>query len=146
MYAGLHAVVASIYNLACFSQCEYGHFSGSWDISQGTQLSDLVQRDQQAQWRGRSLVGNTFRVDWRRRHDVVMSDANHLTNPWNEDQPVRIGRDGQEMPASVGKQLVDIIECSAESQHVMRPCECSLALSYFFARVRLHFRIPTACT
>ncbi len=85
-----------------------------------------MQRDQQGQWRARSLVGNTFTVEWQRRYNLPMSDANHLTNPWNEGQPVRIGRDGQEMPASVGKQLVDIIDRAADAGHVMKPSECRL--------------------
>ena len=50
-----------------------------------------------------------------------MSVTNHLANPWNDGKPVRIGRDGQEMPSNVGQELVDIIEESAEAQHVSRP-------------------------
>ncbi|KAK9826924.1 hypothetical protein WJX74_000461 [Apatococcus lobatus] len=81
------------------------------------------QNRREANWQGKTLVGNTFKVEWQRRHDLGMSVTNHLTNPWNEGKPVRIGRDGQEMPSTVGEELVDIIEESAKAQHVPRPAK-----------------------
>ncbi|KAK9866355.1 hypothetical protein WJX84_005495 [Apatococcus fuscideae] len=102
-----------------FSVNKLGYFQG-W----ARMVSRIThgQRDQKAQWgQGRSLVGHTFKVEWQRRFDLVMRSCDHLTNPWNEDRPVRIGRDGQEMPSSVGRQLVGIIEDSAEARRRSRP-------------------------
>ena len=31
--------------------------------------------------------------------------ADHIRNPQNDDEPVRKGKDGQELPASVGERL-----------------------------------------
>ena len=93
-----------------------------------------VQRDRN-EWRGRLAVGGSFEVEWQRRYDLVMRSCDHLTNPWNENKPVRIARDGQEMPASIGKELVDAIETAAEQDHVIRPrmflsCVCCSLLTW----------------
>ena len=82
-----------------------------------------MQMQPKAQWEGQSLIGNTFRVEWQRRHDVAMMTCNHLKNPWNDNQPVRIARDGQEMPSDIGEQIVDAIESSAKANGVMGPRE-----------------------
>ena len=79
-----------------------------------------LQRDRR-DWEGRLAVGSSFEVEWQRRYDLVMRSCDHLVNPWNENKPVRIARDGQEMPASIGKQLVDAIEQAAVADHVVKP-------------------------
>ena len=71
-------------------------------------------------------MGSSFEVEWQRRYDLVMRSCDHLINPWNENKPVRIARDGQEMPASIGKQLVDAIEQAAVADNVVKPRESRL--------------------
>ena len=39
----------------------------------------------------------------------------HLTNTLNENKPVKIGRDGQEIEASVGYEVVRLMEAEAKA-------------------------------
>ncbi len=96
----------------------------------------MLQRDRN-EWRGRLAVGGSFEVEWLRRYDLVMRSCDHLTNPWNENKPVRIARDGQEMPASIGKQLVDAIELAAEQDNVVRPRKLCMHPALLFLRSTL---------
>ncbi|KAK9856085.1 hypothetical protein WJX84_005291 [Apatococcus fuscideae] len=100
-----------------FSVNSSGFFQG-W--ARMTSRISLGQRDRR-DWEGRLAVGSSFEVEWQRRYDLVMRSCDHLINPWNENKPVRIARDGQEMPASIGKQLVDAIEQAAVADHVIKP-------------------------
>jgi hypothetical protein len=47
----------------------------------------------------------SFRVHWIKQCAAPMSHADHIRNPQNDDLPVRRGRDGQELPSSVGERL-----------------------------------------
>ena len=38
-----------------------------------------------------------FKIDWVCKQDLSFQVAQHLYNPWNENKPVKIGRDGQEI-------------------------------------------------
>lgn len=90
-------------------------------------------------WEGGAAVGGTFRVVWLRRYDLPFGATEHLTNPLNEGKPVKIGRDGQELPPDVGEALVALIEEGADAAGVPRPtrpageavvqfcCHCSTA-------------------
>jgi len=72
-------------------------------------------------WEGGAAVGGTFRVVWLRRYDLPFGATEHLTNPLNEGKPVKIGRDGQELPSDVGEALVALIEEGADAAGVPRP-------------------------
>ena len=37
------------------------------------------------------------KIDWVCKQDLSFQVAQHLYNPWNENKPVKIGRDGQEI-------------------------------------------------
>lgn len=66
-------------------------------------------------------MGGTFRVVWLRRFDLPFGATEHLTNPLNEGKPVKICRDGQELPPDVGEALVALIEDGADAAGVPRP-------------------------
>ncbi|XP_029456562.1 YTH domain-containing protein 1 isoform X2 [Rhinatrema bivittatum] len=51
------------------------------------------------------LLGGVFRIDWICRRELPFTKSAHLTNPWNEHKPVKIGRDGQEIEGECGTQL-----------------------------------------
>ena len=42
-------------------------------------------------------MGGVFKIDWICRKDLSFSKVIHLNNPWNDNKPVKIGRDGQEI-------------------------------------------------
>ncbi|XP_053117473.1 YTH domain-containing protein 1 isoform X1 [Hemicordylus capensis] len=51
------------------------------------------------------MLGGVFKIDWICRRELPFTKSAHLTNPWNEHKPVKIGRDGQEIELECGNQL-----------------------------------------
>ncbi len=78
-------------------------------------------RQSQDPWEGGAAVGGTFRVVWLRRYDLPFGATEHLANPLNEGKPVKVCRDGQELPAELGEALVALIEAGADAAGVPRP-------------------------
>lgn len=70
-----------------------------------------------------SAVGGTFGLQWEAVTDVAFSHATvaRLTNPLNENKPVKISRDGQELPAHAGNVLVALFEEAAAALNAPRP-------------------------
>jgi len=54
--------------------------------------------------------GRAFDVHWLRLDDLDFAEVSGLINPWNENKSVKISRDGQELPNSVGRQLCEMID------------------------------------
>ena len=54
-----------------------------------------------------------FRISWLVKGDIPYRVAGKLKNPLNEDTPVFVGRDGQEIPDSIGLELCEAIEADA---------------------------------
>ncbi|KAL8582157.1 hypothetical protein ACOMHN_004076 [Nucella lapillus] len=52
----------------------------------------------------RALSG-VFKLDWIDRRELSFTKTNHLHNPWNDNKPVKIGRDGQEIDPRCGEAL-----------------------------------------
>lgn len=46
-----------------------------------------------------------FYVDWICRNELSFNLTTHLYNPFNEDKPVKIARDGQEIDPRIGEEL-----------------------------------------
>ena len=44
-----------------------------------------------------SALGGVFKIDWICQKELSFSKVIHLNNPWNDNKPVKIGRDGQEI-------------------------------------------------
>ncbi|XP_043920236.1 YTH domain-containing protein 1 isoform X2 [Protopterus annectens] len=51
------------------------------------------------------MLGGVFKIDWICRRELPFTKSAHLTNPWNEHKPVKIGRDGQEIEPECANQL-----------------------------------------
>ncbi|XP_010885905.1 YTH domain-containing protein 1 isoform X2 [Esox lucius] len=51
------------------------------------------------------MLGGVFKIDWICRRELPFTKTAHLSNPWNENKPVKIGRDGQEIEPECGMQL-----------------------------------------
>ena len=61
-------------------------------------------------WERGAALGPSFRVDWKRRFDLPFEATSHLYNELNEGKPVRICRDGQEVPFEIGRALTRLID------------------------------------
>ncbi|XP_031177432.2 YTH domain-containing protein 1 isoform X2 [Sander lucioperca] len=75
------------------------------------------------------MLGGVFKIDWLCRRDLPFTKTAHLSNPWNEHKPVKIGRDGQEIQPDIGAQLcalfpldesVDIHQVARRVRHKRR--------------------------
>ncbi|XP_021370726.1 YTH domain-containing protein 1-like isoform X2 [Mizuhopecten yessoensis] len=52
----------------------------------------------------RALSG-VFKLDWINRRELSFTKTSHLHNSWNDNKPVKIGRDGQEIEARCGETV-----------------------------------------
>lgn len=93
----------------------------------------------QGQWEGTQNLGSCFGLEWRRLYDLPFSETEFLKNPLNEDKPVKISRDGQELPPDIGQELVRLFEEGAERHGVPRPGQtCSFYLPSCVSTSSLH--------
>ena len=98
--------------------------------STGFQRLKCLQGDQ-GQWEGTQNLGSCFGLEWRRLYDLPFSETEFLKNPLNEDKPVKISRDGQELPPDIGQELIRLFEEGAERAGVPRPGQtCMLSFVY----------------
>ncbi len=72
-------------------------------------------------WEGGAPVGGTFRVEWKRRVDLPFEATHQMYNPLNEGKPVRICRDGQEVPHELGTQLTRMMDQLAQRAGIPPP-------------------------
>lgn len=90
--------------LLIFSVKESGKFCGFARLASEAR-SDVTP----APWilpRGLSgCLKSTFQVQWINKTDLPFKHVQHLQNPWNENKPIKIGRDGQEIEPSVAEEL-----------------------------------------
>jgi len=52
-----------------------------------------------------SRLSPSFRIHWLKQCAAELHKSDHIKNPQNEDLPVRRGKDGTELPSSVGERL-----------------------------------------
>ena len=55
---------------------------------------------------------NAFKVKWQTIADLPFSEVLELHNPWNENKPIKVARDGQEVEPAVAHQLACAIDSS----------------------------------
>jgi YTH domain-containing protein 1 len=55
-----------------------------------------------------------FRIEWLSKTPVDFHPIGHLTNKYNEDLPVLVGRDGQEIDDECGRAFVALMKSKAE--------------------------------
>merc|ERR1719197_383142 len=54
--------------------------------------------------------GRPFELKWLKLHDLDFGELANIRNPWNEDKPVKVSRDGQELPFDIGKFLCELVD------------------------------------
>ncbi|CAE7285827.1 CPSF30 [Symbiodinium natans] len=69
-----------------------------------------------------SRLGHSFKVHWLKQCSVGLAQADHIRNPHNNDEPVRRGKDGQELPASVGERLCRFL-WQADDEDILKGSE-----------------------
>mmetsp|Transcript_35186 Transcript_35186/g.66322 ORF Transcript_35186/g.66322 Transcript_35186/m.66322 type:complete len:905 (-) Transcript_35186:458-3172(-) len=84
-------------------------------------LSPIRSRQQSGLWAGDMAVGGQFQIAWLRLFDLPFNQTLHLKNPLNDNKPVKISRDGQELPEALGRALVALLESGADAAGVPRP-------------------------
>ena len=105
--------------LLVFSAKESGRFAGFARLS-----SELIVDHPTVPWilppslAGKKLFNGVFKVDWISRREVPFTLTSHLFNPLNEGKPVKIARDGQQIDAHVGSELVSLFPRDQEVQMI----------------------------
>ncbi len=66
-------------------------------------------------------MGGTFDIEWIRRYDLPFQETEGLYNPLNENKPIKISRDGQELPLALGLKLTRMFDERADADGVPRP-------------------------
>ena len=64
---------------------------------------------------------NSFNVDWVRRYDLPFRETESMTNPLNENKPIKISRDGQELPLALGLRVCRMFDEGADADGIPKP-------------------------
>ena len=91
-----------------FSVRESGRFQGFARLA-----SDVKRSGPTIQWHlphgiNANSLGGIFRLQWICKDDLEFSKCQDVSNPWNDHKPVKISRDGQELPPAIGEKLCRI--------------------------------------
>ena len=101
--------------LLVFSVNGSGHFQGY------ARMETPIGRAK-GRWTGDAgALGGTFGIQWECLYDLPFSATSHMCNPLNEGKPIKISRDGTELPADIGVQLVNLFEAGAQQAGLPRP-------------------------
>ncbi|KAF5738348.1 30-kDa cleavage and polyadenylation specificity factor 30 [Tripterygium wilfordii] len=65
---------------------------------------------------GTAHYGRNFSVKWLKLCELSFNKTRHLRNPYNENLPVKISRDCQELEPSVGEQLASLLYLEPDSE------------------------------
>eukprot|EP01053_Blabericola_migrator_P008613 Blabericola_migrator_1__8612@NODE_450_length_8372_cov_59_228898_g352_i0_p4_GENE_NODE_450_length_8372_cov_59_228898_g352_i0NODE_450_length_8372_cov_59_228898_g352_i0_p4_ORF_typecomplete_len314_score51_96YTH/PF04146_15/2_2e36ADH_zinc_N/PF00107_26/0_16_NODE_450_length_8372_cov_59_228898_g352_i045865527 len=65
---------------------------------------------------GQPFPGNQFHVQWINTREMSFKYFEHITNELNENKPVKVGRDGQQISWSAGGKLLEVFENVVEPQ------------------------------
>jgi cleavage and polyadenylation specificity factor subunit 4 len=65
---------------------------------------------------GTAQYGRNFSVKWLKLCELSFHKTRNLRNPYNENLPVKISRDCQELEPSVGEQLASLLYLEPDSE------------------------------
>ncbi|KAM1138460.1 hypothetical protein COP1_036388 [Malus domestica] len=65
---------------------------------------------------GTAHYGRNFSVKWLKLCELSFHKTRHLRNPYNENLPVKISRDCQELEQSIGEQLASLLYLEPDSE------------------------------
>lgn len=101
-----------------FSVAESGRFQGFARLADECRYDSHLQVD----WvlppnlTAKSLMG-IFKIDWIAKNDLSFTKTQHLLNQFNENRPVKIGRDGQEIDPQTGESLCRLFNEEKENSN-----------------------------
>lgn len=98
-----------------FSVNQSGHFQGYARMS-----SPIGRGPKHGFWVGSSW-GGLFQVDWELLYNLPFHKVEHLGNPMNEGKPVKIAKDGQEVPAGVAMEVIRLMREGAKLEGLQKP-------------------------
>ncbi|GAB2214037.1 hypothetical protein Droror1_Dr00018369 [Drosera rotundifolia] len=65
---------------------------------------------------GTAHYGRNFSVKWLKLSELSFHKTRHLRNPYNENLPVKISRDCQELEPAIGEQLASLLYLEPDSE------------------------------
>lgn len=98
-----------------FSVNQSGHFQGHARMS-----SPIGRGPKHGFWVGSSW-GGLFQVDWEVLYNLPFHKVEHLANPLNEGKPVKIAKDGQEVPVDIAQELLRLMREGAKAEGMQKP-------------------------
>jgi len=69
---------------------------------------------------GSKELTKNFKVEWLKLAEIDFTNTLHLKNPLNSNKPVKISRDGQELPSDVAIQLINLIDAQPNSKEISK--------------------------
>ncbi|CAM6088244.1 unnamed protein product [Calypogeia fissa] len=97
-----------------FSVNETRHFQGCARMM--SKIGGIVGGGGWKYAHGTAHYGRNFRLKWLKMCELTFNKTRHLRNPYNENLPVKISRDCQELEPSVGDQLAQLLYMEPDSE------------------------------
>lgn len=96
-----------------FSVNRTRHFQGCAKMT--SKIGETVAGGNWKHAHGTAHYGRNFSVKWLKLCELSFNKTRHLRNPYNENLPVKISRDCQELEPSVGEQLASLLYLEPDS-------------------------------
>ncbi|XP_019645648.1 PREDICTED: YTH domain-containing protein 1-like [Branchiostoma belcheri] len=118
-----------------FSVKESGKFQGF------ARMSSESRRDvKPIQWvlppgLSAKALGGVIKLDWINRHELPFTKTTHLFNAWNENKPIKIGRDGQELEPNCAAALCQMFP---PDEHVDLSAICRRSRRQYYGEKKRH--------
>ncbi|XP_078576094.1 uncharacterized protein LOC144861876 isoform X1 [Branchiostoma floridae x Branchiostoma japonicum] len=118
-----------------FSVKESGKFQGF------ARMSSESRRDvKPVQWvlppgLSAKALGGVIKLDWINRHELPFTKTTHLFNAWNENKPIKIGRDGQELEPNCAAALCQMFP---PDEHVDLSAICRRSRRQYYGEKKRH--------
>ncbi|CAN1812823.1 30-kDa cleavage and polyadenylation specificity factor 30 [Linum perenne] len=97
-----------------FSVNRTRHFQGCAKMS--SKIGATVGGGNWKYQHGTAHYGRNFSVKWLKLCELSFHKTRHLRNPYNENLPVKISRDCQELEPSIGEQLASLLYLEPDSE------------------------------
>ncbi|KAL3632326.1 30-kDa cleavage and polyadenylation specificity factor 30 [Castilleja foliolosa] len=112
--AKLNEAFESVVNvILIFSVNKTRHFQGCAKMT--TRIGGFVGGGNWKHAHGTAHYGRNFALKWLKLCELSFDKTRHLRNPYNENLPVKISRDCQELEPSVGEQLASLLYLEPDS-------------------------------
>ncbi|KAK4488153.1 hypothetical protein RD792_003895 [Penstemon davidsonii] len=112
--AKLNEAFESVENvILIFSVNKTRHFQGCAKMK--SKIGNAVGVGNWKHANGTAQYGRNFALKWLKLCELSFNQTRHLRNPFNENLPVKISRDCQEVEPSIGEQLASLLYLEPDS-------------------------------